>query len=277
MQPWEPACGSLERVGRGLLWGLLILVLCGVSGFGVFSFLQSASSLRTVQPGASARLPVYATVPDFLLLERSGRPIQLADLHGQIWIASFVFTRCTEACPLLTTAMAQLQADFTGADRVRLVSITLDPEHDTVAVLAHYAARFGADPERWLFLTGEKESIYRLARDGFRLSVSDSQQHSSLSAVDEIHPESPTPSPNSGLYPSSVRERPTRQSLRRTLFTLVGPSLALADHGGAKDPVHATRLVLVDGSARIRGYYDGSDPDALLRLRQHMRPLLKED
>ncbi|MGH8059995.1 MAG: SCO family protein, partial [Candidatus Entotheonellia bacterium] len=211
-----------------------------------FSFLQSGSSSRTTPPGAAARLPVYGTVPDFLLLERSGRPIRLADLHGQIWIASFVFTNCTEACPLLTAAMAQLQTDFMGIDRVRLVSITLDPEHDTLPVLARYAAGFGADPQRWLFLTGDQDSIYQLVREGFRLYVSDAQRESS-------------------------------QRLRHALISLVDPSPALADHGGAKDPVHAARLVLVDGSARIRGYYDGTDPDALLRLRQHVRPLLEEE
>lgn len=246
MQPREPACRPLERVGRGLLWGLLILVLCGVSGLGVVSFLQSGSSSRAIPPGAAARPPVYGTVPDFLLLERSGRPIRLADLHGQIWIASFVFTNCTDACPLLTAAMAQLQTDFTGIDRVRLVSITLDPEHDTLPVLARYAARFEADPQRWLFLTGDRDSIYQLVREGFRLHVSEAQRESS-------------------------------QRLRHALISLVAPSPALADHGRGNDPEHAARLVLVDGSARIRGYYDGTDPDALLRLRQHVRPLLEEE
>ena len=69
--------------------------------------------------------------------------------------------------------MAQLQANFAETAAVRLVSITVDPERDTQAVLSRYADRFGADPGRWLFLTGEKESIYRLVRDGFRLPVVD--------------------------------------------------------------------------------------------------------
>ncbi|MFQ5917074.1 MAG: SCO family protein, partial [Candidatus Binatia bacterium] len=54
---------------------------------------------------------------------------------------------------------------------LRLLSITVDPERDTLQVLSRYADRFGADPQRWLFLTGEKEEIYRLAQQGFRLSA----------------------------------------------------------------------------------------------------------
>jgi protein SCO1/2 len=69
--------------------------------------------------------------------------------------------------------MAKLQAAVRELDGVRLVSFTVDPERDTPEVLSEYANRFQADPERWLFLTGAKEPLYRLVGDGFRLAVDD--------------------------------------------------------------------------------------------------------
>ena len=89
-------------------------------------------------------------------------------------------------------------------------------------VLSRYADRFVADGERWLFLTGEKETIHRLVREGFRLSLVDLQE-----------------------------ER--------------------------KDPGHSMRFVLVDRQARIRGYYNSREEEALQRLREHVRILLREE
>lgn len=117
-------------------------------------------------------LPVLGHVPDFSLIERSGRAVSLADLKGQVWVADFVFTHCAGPCPLLSRRMQSLQeplADHTG---VRLVSFSVDPERDTPEVLADYAKRYGAG-ERWLFLTGEKEPLYWLIMDGFKLGVDD--------------------------------------------------------------------------------------------------------
>ena len=117
-------------------------------------------------------LPVLGQVPDFSLIERSGQAVSLADLKGQVWVADFVFTHCAGPCPLLSRRMQSLQeplADHTG---VRLVSFSVDPERDTPEVLADYAKRYGAG-ERWLFLTGEKEPLYWLIMDGFKLGVDD--------------------------------------------------------------------------------------------------------
>jgi protein SCO1/2 len=95
------------------------------------------------------------------------------DLLGTVWLAGFVFTRCTGPCPELTLRMRSIQQGL--ADRglsARLVTFTLDPEHDTPAVLAAYARRFHADPDRWWFLTGnDQPSTHRLIREGFLQTV----------------------------------------------------------------------------------------------------------
>ncbi len=120
--------------------------------------------------GSDASAPAARPVPDFSLVERSGRTISLADLRGRVWIANFIFTRCTGPCPRTTASMARLASEIRSPD-VRFVSVTVDPAHDTKEVLSAYAASYGADSERWLFLTGTEEDIVALCRDGFRLGV----------------------------------------------------------------------------------------------------------
>ena len=113
-------------------------------------------------------------LPEFTLTERSGRPLGSADLRGRVWVADFIFTRCPGICPRMTGRMGELQAHLAtvaGGAEVRLLSISVDPEHDTPARLASYAGRHGADPERWLFVTGDRDVIWRLCRDGFRQTV----------------------------------------------------------------------------------------------------------
>lgn len=107
-----------------------------------------------------------ADIGDFELTERSGRKVTNKDLLGQPWAVCFVFTRCSGMCLQVSHQMRDLQNDLKGAP-VRLVTITVDPDYDTPEVLKNYADNFGAHPDRWLFLTGEKEYVYRLLRGYF--------------------------------------------------------------------------------------------------------------
>jgi cytochrome oxidase Cu insertion factor (SCO1/SenC/PrrC family) len=129
-----------------------------------------------------ADLQVLGVVPDFVLLERSGRQVSRADLLGKVWVVNFIFTRCVDECPLESSQMARLQTQLASEDGVRWVSITLDPVHDTSDVLQRYAENFGAHPQRWLFLTGDKKAIYQLAQEGFHLGVIDPDEARRTSA-----------------------------------------------------------------------------------------------
>jgi protein SCO1 len=113
----------------------------------------------------------FGSVGDFRLTERSGRTVTQADLQGKIWIASFVFTRCTGPCPQVTGTMARLQSELSGKDGVLLVSFTVDPDRDDLEDLRAYADHFGADKNRWWFLTGPKEVIDPLSEKGFGLGL----------------------------------------------------------------------------------------------------------
>lgn len=115
----------------------------------------------------TAPLPVLTQLPDFQLVERNGQTLGLADLRGKVWIADFIFTRCPGPCPRMSSRMTSLQRDLSGNDGLRLVSITVDPDFDTQAVLAKYAAQYQAEEGRWFFLTGDKTAIHQLAKSGF--------------------------------------------------------------------------------------------------------------
>jgi cytochrome oxidase Cu insertion factor (SCO1/SenC/PrrC family) len=115
----------------------------------------------------------FGAVPEFRLTERSGRTVSAADLKGKVWVADFIFTRCMGPCPRLSRAMAGLQSSLAAAPDARLVSITVDPSHDTPAALAAYAERFEADKERWLFLTGDPAAVRDLVLGGFKAAMQD--------------------------------------------------------------------------------------------------------
>ena len=116
-------------------------------------------------------LPSYGQVPDFSLVDDVQQPLRLADLSGRVWIADFIFTRCSGQCLMMSAQMRQLAEAFQREASVAFVSVTVDPVWDTSEVLARYARALGASTPQWRFVTGEREAIHRLCRDGFRLAA----------------------------------------------------------------------------------------------------------
>ncbi len=121
----------------------------------------------------SSPLPKLYGIPAFSLVERSGEGLGPDALRGKIWIADFVFTTCPGPCLMMTQRMAELQRRLGASEDVRLVSFTVDPEHDSPEVLRAYAERHGALAGRWLFLTGARAAIYDLAEKGFKVTTTD--------------------------------------------------------------------------------------------------------
>jgi len=122
-------------------------------------------------------LPAYWAAPAFALVDQNGGTLYSADLRETVWLASFIFTHCTDFCPRVTQEMARLR-DSLRAQRllgrtVRLVSFSVDPARDTPEVLRAYAARFGGSPaSEWAFLTGSPpERVLRMIEEGFHLTA----------------------------------------------------------------------------------------------------------
>jgi protein SCO1 len=114
-------------------------------------------------------LPVYWKLPDFQLTSQSAQPFDSKSLDGSIWVADFIFTTCAGPCPRMSAQMRGIQTAVASMPDVKLVSFTVDPQHDTPAVLAQYAARYHAAPGRWFFLTGDRTALEALCRNGFKL------------------------------------------------------------------------------------------------------------
>lgn len=169
MEPTPPGSPPISKTASRLVWAALLSVLAIVAAAGVASVLQRSSD--------SGELQVLGEIPDFSLTERGGRTVTLADLRGKIWVADFIFTRCGGICPLLTSRMAQLQKEIglESAPDLRFVSFSVDPAYDTPAVLREYARSHGAPEQSWLFLTGERDQLHRVIKDGFRLSVAEKE------------------------------------------------------------------------------------------------------
>lgn len=148
------------------------VVALGIAG-GIFLWLKLAPETQTTAWSAAALegLNHYGAVPDFSLVERSGKSVSLVDMRGKLWIADFIYTTCTDTCPMQSAAMAKLQDQWASRPEIRFVSFSVDPDHDTPAVLSRYAERFRASEDRWWFLTGDKEQIAQLVQGGFRLSA----------------------------------------------------------------------------------------------------------
>lgn len=122
--------------------------------------------LAAFAAGGRSGLPVIGPAPPFALTAQDGRSVRLADLQGKVVAIAFIYTECPDICPLLTQKMAQVR-DALGKDfgtKIVFVSITLDPEHDTQAVLRDYAHAWGAKPAGWLFLTGSPAAVGEVTR-----------------------------------------------------------------------------------------------------------------
>ena len=105
-------------------------------------------------------------VPEFRFTTQEGKTLTREDLMGKVWVVDFFFTRCPGPCPVMSSRMAEISRALRKTGDVRLVSVSIDPTHDTPAVLAESAARMNADPSRWIFLTGPEKEITEFTRKG---------------------------------------------------------------------------------------------------------------
>src|SRR5258706_11268363 len=132
---------------------------------GVPGETAEAKSGVVVTPEPNRGVQVGDAVPDFALKDQTGATVRLSDLKGEPVAIPFLYTRCpiATACPMTTAKFSKLDAMLAEAKLGHLLTVTVDPEHDTPAVLADYAKKAGADPKRWKFLTGPPEAVARVA------------------------------------------------------------------------------------------------------------------
>ncbi|MXX61010.1 MAG: SCO family protein [Holophagales bacterium] len=117
--------------------------------------------------------PVLRQLPDWRLVDQNGESFGSDELVGEVYVASFLFTRCATVCPRLTASLRQLERRYReeGVEEVRLVSFSVDPEHDTPERLRDYAGSRSIDLERWSLVTGVEPEVRSIVVDGFALPM----------------------------------------------------------------------------------------------------------
>jgi protein SCO1/2 len=153
-----------QQLPRTLWIGIVLLLV-------VLCLAYALSLMELNRAHRPAALPVIGPIAGFTLTNQDGRATTLADLSNHVWIADIIFTRCAGPCPIMTAQMKSLQDALPPASRARLVTLTTDPDFDTPPVMKKYGERFGADFNRWMFLTGSKTEIAGLAGDSLKLSA----------------------------------------------------------------------------------------------------------
>lgn len=153
-------------VRRKLFWVFFIL-------FG-FTYPIYKSFNRTLPP----ELPIISHVPAYELINENGQRFGSKDLAGKVYLANFIFSRCPSVCPKMLAELEKIQKRVRGTgQKVAIVSFTVDPEHDNERVLFDLARKHHANPYAWNFLTGsDKEAMFKLYRDGFKVGVEQKPQ-----------------------------------------------------------------------------------------------------
>jgi cytochrome oxidase Cu insertion factor (SCO1/SenC/PrrC family) len=141
-------------------------------GFGLFIVLLGLMYLLSLMEYGQARrkaLPVLGQIAGFTLTNQDGAVTTLADLSERVWVADIIFTRCAGSCPIMSTEMKSLQDGLPSASRAKLVTLTTDPDYDGPGILKKYGEHYGADFQRWTFLTGAKNELAGLAAGSLKL------------------------------------------------------------------------------------------------------------
>ncbi|MBS1509196.1 MAG: SCO family protein [Bacteroidetes bacterium] len=117
---------------------------------------------------------VWHRVRNIHFTNQLGKQVSLDDLHGKMLVIDFFFTRCPSICPGLARSMKRLQDAFVKNDSlVQFISISIDPEHDSVPQLRKFADRYNVNHDTWWMVTGDKKDIYDFALQELKANVAD--------------------------------------------------------------------------------------------------------
>ena len=125
---------------------------------------------EVVENGTSADT-VYHTIPDFEFIDQDRNTITQKSFDDKIYIADFFFTTCPTICPVMKTQMLRVYEKYNDNPEIAFLSHTIDPKHDTVAVLKEYADRLGISSDQWHMVTGDRDKIFEIAQSHYMVSA----------------------------------------------------------------------------------------------------------
>lgn len=121
--------------------------------------------------GSEAKDTIYHTIPDFTFVNQYNETISQKTTENKIYVADFFFATCQSICPQMSSQLVHVQKAFEKDTDILILSHTVNPMHDTVEVLKGYAQSYGAEKNKWHFLTGSKKEIYAIAKDGYLINA----------------------------------------------------------------------------------------------------------
>jgi protein SCO1/2 len=181
-------------MNKTALRGLLIALFLPIGSYYLVKFLGedavdmprkffADSVVQEVKDGKTTYDTVWHRIPNFTFNNQLGQTVSLSDLEGKIVVVNTFFTRCPNICPGLTRNIRKLQASFENPKRkkygdtsiVYFLSVSIDPDRDSIMALKKWADRFFVNSDNWSLLTGPKKSIYDLMLNDFKLATQDGE------------------------------------------------------------------------------------------------------
>jgi len=167
----RPAGIWQKNKGYFFLIGLLfILSGCG-SGNSKLPILGQREAITKVVNGKSVTDSVYHTIPDFAFISQYGDTVTAKTLDNKIYVADFFFTNCPTICPKMKVQLKRVYEKYKGNPALMLLSHSIDPAHDSVAVLKEFADNLGITGRQWLFVTGDREKIYDIGQNSYMVTA----------------------------------------------------------------------------------------------------------
>lgn len=148
------------------LIGFLILNACS-SEVKKLPILGEREAISKIVDGKEVIDTLYATVPPFSFINQEGDTVTQALVQHKIYVADFFFVSCPTICPIMKREMLRVYQAYKGDTALYLLSHTIDPQHDTIALLKQFATDLGVEGKQWQFLTGQREKIYEMAEKGY--------------------------------------------------------------------------------------------------------------
>ena len=162
------------KITKFIVYCLLITVYCSCSNSQEkLPILGNREAIVKTVNGKQITDTLYHQIPDFEFINQDSVKITQKDFAGKIYVADFFFTTCPTICPKMKTQMLRIFKKFKDNPRVAILSHTIDPRHDTPAVLKEFSKNLGIQNSMWQMVMGDKAKIYEIGQKSYMVSATD--------------------------------------------------------------------------------------------------------
>ena len=150
---------------------ILLLTACNTNSGKKLPILGPKELSTKMIDGKQVSDTIYHTISDFEFVNQKGEKISQETFEGKVYVCDFIFTNCPTICPIMSNQMYQVQEAYADNADVMILSHTVDPERDSVDVLNNYAQNHKANSDKWHFVTGDKEDLYKMGLKNYMVSM----------------------------------------------------------------------------------------------------------